>query len=50
MNEYSYLGIVLDSMMTLSTLFARTKKRVLNKIYMLIKIRNHIDTQCAVAI
>ena len=49
-NIYNYLGIVLDSHMTLTPLFSRVKKRVTNKIYMLIKIRNIIDTQCALTI
>ena len=50
MSTYNYLGIILDSQMTLMPLFSRTKKRVSNKIYMLIKIRNNIDTQCALTI
>ena len=49
-NIYNYLGIILDSHMTLIPLFSRVKKRVSNKIYMLIKIRKFIDTQCALII
>ena len=34
----------------LTPLFSKVKKRVSNKIYMLMKIRNNSDTQCAIAI
>ena len=47
---YNNLGIVFDSQMSLSPLFSKVNKRVTDKIYMLLKIRNNIDTQCAIAI
>ena len=47
---YNYLGIIFDSQMSLSPLFVHVKKRVSNKIYMLLKVRNNIDTKCAVTI
>ena len=49
-NVYNYLGIILDSQMTLKPLFSKIKKIVSTKIYMLVKIRNNIDTNCAVTI
>ena len=49
-NVYNYLGIILDSQMTLTPLFSKFKKFISNKIYMLIKIRNNININCAVAI
>ena len=47
---YNYLGVIFDYEMTSSPLFTKIKKRVSIKIYMLIKIRNNIDTQCALTI
>ena len=47
---YNYLGIIFDSQMTLSPLFAKVKKSVSNKIYTLVKLRNTIDTNCAITI
>ena len=41
--EYYYLGIILDSKMTLSLIFVKVKKIVSNKMYVLIKIRNNIE-------
>ena len=49
-HDYNYLGIILDSQMSLSPLFARVKKIVSNRIYTLIKIRNNVDTKCAITI
>ena len=49
-NDYNYLGLLLDKNMTLSPLLARVKRIVSNKIYCLVKIRNQINTQCAIAI
>ena len=50
MHAYNHLGIILDSHMTFSPLFAEGKRLVSYKIYMLVKIRNNIDTQCALTI
>ena len=49
---YNYLGIQLDKNMTLTPLIMITKVRavVTNTIYSLVKIRNCITTQCALAI
>ena len=47
---YNYLGIIFNFEMTLTPLFTKIKKRVSNKIYMLSKIRNNIDIQCALTI
>ena len=47
---YTYLGIILDKNMTLMPLLSRLKTRVVNKIYMLVKIRNMITVQCAISI
>ena len=41
------MGIILDSKMTLAPMFAKVKKIVSNKINMLARIRNNIDTNCA---
>ena len=49
-NLFNYLGIILDKNMTLVPLFAKVKKVVSNKIYNLVKIRNYIDTNCALLI
>ena len=49
-STYNYLGIIFDSQMTLSPLFAKVKKAVSNKIYTLVKLRNTIDTTCAIPI
>ena len=38
-STFNYLGIILDSNMTLVPLFAKVKKVVSNKIYNLVKIR-----------
>ena len=48
--SYDYLGIILDSNMTLSPLLSKVKRIVSNKIYSLGKIRNHIDVKCALTI
>ena len=47
---YNYLGIIFDSKMTLAPLFAKVKKIVSNKVYILAKLRNNIDVNCAIAI
>ena len=47
---YNYLGIIFDSQMTLAPLFSKIKGIVTNKIYTLVKIRNIIDTKCALTI
>ena len=49
-NTFNYLGIILDSSMTLSPLFAKVVKVVTGKIYNLVKIRNFIDVNCALTI
>ena len=49
-NVNNYLGITLDSQMTLTPLFSTLRKLISNKIYMLIKIRNNVNINCAVAI
>ena len=49
-STYNYLGIVFDTNMTLTPLFAKVKKIVSNKIYILAKIRNQIDCNCAISI
>ena len=49
-NTYNYLGIYLDKNMTLIPLLSKLKSRVVNKIYLLVKIRNMINTHCAIAI
>ena len=47
---YNYLGIQLDKNMTLTPLITKVRAVVTNKIYSLVKIRNCITTQCALAI
>ena len=49
-NSYNYLGMILDKNMTLSPLLSKLKSRVVNKIYCLVKIRNMINTHCAISI
>ena len=48
--SYNYLGITLDKNMILIPLLSKLKARVVNKIYALVKIRNMINTQCAITI
>ena len=47
---YNYLDIHLDKNMSLIPLLSKLKSRIVNKIYSLIKIRNMINTQCAISI
>ena len=47
---FNYLGITLDSNMTLGSLFALVTRKVSMKIYNLVKIRNFIDVNCALTI
>ena len=49
-DTYNYLGIHIDKNMTLTPLLSKLKTRVINKIYSLVKIRNMINTHCAVSI
>ena len=48
--HYSYLGIMLDSVMSLSPLVKSVKKKVSNKIYMFRKIRKYLDFKSAVIV
>ena len=48
--SYNYLGVILDTHMTLSALIKKVKKVVSNKIYTLAKIRNSISLKCALTI
>ena len=48
--SYNYLGVILDSNMTLSSLISKVTKNVSTKIYNLVKIRKYIDVNCALAI
>ena len=48
--QYTYLGIILDSEMTLQPLLKHVKKLLTNKIFALRKIRNYITDKSAVVI
>ena len=47
---YNYLGVILDKNMSLVPLSTKLKSCVTNKIYSLVKVRNMINTQCAITI
>ena len=47
---YNYLGISLDTNMSLTPLLSKLKSRIVNKIYSLVKIRNMINSHCAITI
>ena len=49
-NKYNYLGVILDSEMSLSHLVATTKKNVTNKLFNLRKLRRYINEKGALAI
>ena len=49
-HTYNYLGIHLEKDMNLIPLLSRLKSRIVNKIYSLVKIRNMINTHCAITI
>ena len=49
-DTYNYLGIFIDKNMSLVPLLSKLKTRVVNRIYSLVKVRNLINTQCAVTI
>ena len=42
-NSHSYLGISIDSTMSLGPLLKSVKKRVINKVFMLRKIRKYLN-------
>ena len=48
--SHSYLGLVLDSTMTLTPLLKNIKKRISNKIFMLRKIRKFLTFNAAVSV
>ena len=49
-NKYNYLGVIIDSEMTLTCLVSTTKKTVLNRLFNLRKLRRYITEKCALAI
>ena len=49
-DKYRYLGVILDSEMNLTSLLSDTKKRVLNKLFNLRKLRYYINEKGALAI
>ena len=48
--QHAYLGILIDSMMTMSPLIKDIKKRLTNKIFMLRKIRHFLTFDAAVTV
>ena len=48
--EHAYLGIILDSTMSLVPLMKSVKKRVSNKVFMLRKIRKYLNFQSSVVV
>ena len=50
MKQFTYLGIILDNEMSLRPLLCDTKKKIINKIFLLRKIRRYIDEDCALLI
>ena len=49
-DTYNYLGLYIDKNMSLTPLLSNLKARVVNRIYSLVKIRNFINTHCAITI
>ena len=49
-NEYRYLGVTLDSEMSLTSLLADTRKSVSNRLFNLRKLRHYITEKSALAI
>ena len=49
-DKYKYLGVTLDSEMTLTSLLADTKKIVSNRLFNLRKLRHYITEKAAVSI
>ena len=49
-NQYNYLGLILDNEMTLQPLFKNIKKRVNNKIFSLRKLRKYLDQNAAILV
>ena len=49
-NNHSYLGVIIDSNMSLSYLLKDIKKRLSNKMFMLRKIRKFLTIDAAITV